>query len=156
MTLVEKLNLLQELLANLKEDTASAFTIQGLYREPEDFTIREIPDLIRLIKTEDFQFRFNFKDMDSVGRIRARKTGEAVGGLFINPRPAEFIVLDTFDFKTGYTISRPQGKSCGWHVGGLVTEGSLADPTIYTFNFKGLESMAQQLDFIPVEIEANE
>ena len=156
MTLIEKLNLLKDLLANLKEDTASALTIQGLYREPEDFIISEIPDLIRLIKTEDFQFRFNFKDMDSVGRIHARRTGEAAGGLFFNPQPVEIIVLDKLDFKAVYTIECPLDKACGWHVGGLVTNGSMTDLTIHMFDFKGLESMSQQLDFIPIEPEVTE
>lgn len=156
MTLVEKINLLKSVIDELKDKTALALTIQGLYREPEDFTVREIPDLIRLIKTEDFQFRFNFKDMDSVGRIRARKTGESVGGLTFNPHPADFIVLDAINLKANYTITVPVGKACGWHVGGMNTYGTMDDISVHLFNFKELESMSQQLDFIPVELEVSE
>ena len=157
MTLVEKINLLEQVLGRLKNETAEALTIQGLYREPEDFMIKDIPQLIRLIKTEDFQFRFNFKDMDSVGRIHARKTGEASGGLFFNPRPPAFIPGYQIDFSTFETpISYPTGKACGCHVGGFQSNSKFDFIQPISFNFKGIKSMEQRLDFIPVESEVTE
>ena len=156
MTLVEKITLLEQVLERLKDETAEALTIQGLYREPEDFIIKDIPQLIRLIKTEDFQFRFNFKDMDSVGRIHARRTGEATGGLFFNPQPPPLVPGYPIDFTTRYTIAYPTGKACGWYIGGLQTNPEFNFVPPITFNFKAMKSMEQHLDFIQTEPEVTE
>ena len=140
MTLSEKMQLLQELLQELHVESAKAFTIQGLYREPEDFIIKDIPDLIRLIKTEDFQFRFDFKSLDSVGKIRARLDGEPAGDSGIEPIPFDY-VFPTLDNKivVGLNVGAQYVTRPNFGAWGMPTVTIATDPHIFEIHIPKME-----------------
>lgn len=100
MTLHEKIQLLESLLVSLKEESALALTLQGLYTEPDKIKVKDIPDRILQIRVYDFNYKFDFKALDSVGTIHSRFEGTATGGMPINPVFPEFKVLDKIDMRT--------------------------------------------------------
>ena len=104
MTLVEKIDLLKSLISDLKEETALALTIQGLYTEPENISLKDIPDRILQIRVYDFNYKFDFKALDSVGTIHSRNEGTATGGMRIHPVPFSLRVAQKLNFKTDTPI----------------------------------------------------
>lgn len=153
MTLSEKMQLLQSFLEDLHVESAKAFTIQGLYREPEDFIIKDIPDLIRLIKTEDFQFRFDFKSLDSVGRIKSASLGRSIGGINIS--------IPAFDIEVCYTdlsvgpqpIFKPESGVWGMPDNNLPTNSQMTNQSFIEIDFSNIGSLPDTL--IPASIEGN-
>lgn len=153
MLLHEKLARIKSLLERVRRDVADALTIQGVYREPEDFVLTEVGELIRLIKVSDFQFIFDFKQLDSVGRIHARYAGERAGGIGIDIRPFDILIAPIPNLQTLIPIVPAIGKPCGMPDQSITTSPGM-DSVIYpTFDFKGIESMEQHLNFIPIEPE---
>ena len=104
MTLVNKINLLKTVLNNLKEDSALALTIQGLYTEAANIKVADIPNLILQIRAHDFNYKFDFKALDSVGSIHVRNEGTTAGGMQIAPVPFDFVVPTRMDLNVDGTI----------------------------------------------------
>src|SRR5574344_1291076 len=154
MTLHEKLALIESTLHDIHIDTASALTIQGVYREPEDFMLQELGTLIRLIKTEDFQFRFDFKSLDSVGKIHARLEGISSGNSGISP-----IKYDHWWFTMDMSIPETKVKYPAHGCYGMPDQdigitSSMEDIELHIFNFKELDSISANL--VPMPEESNE
>lgn len=137
MTLVEKVDLLKSLISDLKEETALALTIQGLYTEPENISLKDIPDRILKIRVYDFNYKFDFKALDSVGTIHSRQEGMASGGMDINPVFPEFKVIDEFDMRTYTPIVKRNAGVWG-------QESSI------TMNCVFPEITTQKLDFVTI------
>lgn len=85
MTLLEKNDLLNEVLADLKYKSALALTVQGLYTEASNIKLKDIPDLIGMIRVYDFNYKFDFKSLDSVGTLKVRNEGTSGGEMNITP-----------------------------------------------------------------------
>lgn len=137
MTLHDKIQLLESLLSSLKEESALALTLQGLYTEPAQIKIKDIPDLILKIRVYDFNYKFDFKALDSVGTIHSRQEGIASGGMDINPVFPEFKVVDEFDMRTYTPIVKR-------NVGVYGQESSI------TMNCVFSEITTQKQDFVTV------
>ena len=155
MTLVEKFDLLQKLLKELHVKSAEAFTIQGLYREPKDFIIKDIPNLIRLIRTEDFQFRFDFKSLDSVGTIRARLEGEPSGYSGIEPSPFAY-VFPTLNNKIilDFNVGAQHVTLPNFGAWGTPTVTFATDPRIFEIHVPKMEFHIESIpdSFIPAAL----
>lgn len=137
MTLHDKVQLLESLLSSLKEDSALALTLQGLYTESDKIKIKDIPDLILKIRVYDFNYKFDFKALDSVGTIHSRQEGMASGGMDINPVFSEFEVMDEFDMRTYTPIVKRNAGVWG-------RESSITTNCVFP------EITTQKLDFVTI------
>ena len=86
MTLVEKIDALKSLIDDLRAESALALSLQGLYTQAEDLHLKDIPDRILQIRVYDFNYKFDFKALESVGTIHSRAEGLPAGGMGIYPQ----------------------------------------------------------------------
>jgi hypothetical protein len=105
MTLSEKMNLLNSLINDLRRDTALALTVQGVYTEFDNLHLKDIPDLIAKIRVYDFNYKFDFKALESVGVIHSRAEGVSTGGMSIDPQPFVLKSIIRFDMNTETPIT---------------------------------------------------
>lgn len=108
MTLIEKIDLLNEVLADLKYKSALALTVQGLYTEASDIKLKDIPDLISKIRVYDFNYKFDFKALNSVGTLKVRNEGTSGGNMGISPLPLDLHVPSRISMKVATEIKYPE------------------------------------------------
>lgn len=143
MTLVEKINLLKSVIADLKDETALALTIQGLYTEAKNISLKDIPDLILQIRVYDFNYKFDFKALDSVGTIHSRNEGIATGGMKISPVPFNFRIADRMDFKTLTTIT-PRLSGVYGQDSSISVNCVFPTITYHKIDFKAVDSVPEK------------
>ncbi len=98
MTLYQKLNAILTSLNAGKEDVRAALSEKGVVIEGE-FTERQIASFIRLIYQGEWEFFFNFKDIDQFGSPRTLQSGQPTGGFnLFHPVLNINTELTTFDF----------------------------------------------------------
>ena len=64
-----------------RNDIVQALATKGV-TAPDGMTVADVADLIRQIAFSDFEFFFNFKNIDQFGNPRKDRTGWATGGNF--------------------------------------------------------------------------
>ena len=152
MTLVEKINLLKSLVDELRDDTALALTMQGLYTLKEDLHLKDIPDRILQIRVYDFNYRFDFKSLESVGKIHSRAEGIAAGGSGIEPQCFNFRYKQKFNMKTLTPITYCYSGVWGQNSS-LATDCVFPNITYHKINFKAIPSAPEQFIAPPEEEE---
>lgn len=80
MTLLQKLNSLISRLEEVKSNVVTSLYGKGVVQE-EDFKVSDIPSLIDKIYQPDFEFFFNFKEIDQFGNPHTLMSGQATGGM---------------------------------------------------------------------------
>lgn len=143
MTLYEKVQLLQSLIEELKTDTALALTIQGLYTEAENIKLKDIPDLILQIRVYDFNYKFDFKALDSVGTIHTRASGISCGGMPIYPIPFELKIIEPVNLKIPTPVVPREAGVFGQNAS-IVTNCVFPNITTVPINFKAIASEPDQ------------
>lgn len=105
MTLLDRLNNIKYKISDSLNSIKIALTIKGV-TTPESFKISDVANYIRLIYQEDFEFVFNFRDIDQFGTPHVPNTGQSIGGMIsINPLMKdvvipEYVFTQTYSFDT--------------------------------------------------------
>lgn len=149
MTLVEKINLLNSLVANLRDETALALSLQGLYTRAEELHLKDIPDRILQIRVYDFNYRFDFKALESVGTIHSRAEGIAVGGMNINPVPVPLKIAEKLNMEKSTPITYCFSGVWGQNAS-IAIDCVFPTITYNKINFKAIDSAPEQF-IAPIE-----
>lgn len=103
MKLSERLNSLKYKISDSLANIKIALAIKGV-KTPEAFKIADVANYIKLVYQEEFEFVFNFRDIDQFGSPHVPNTGQSIGGMIsINPTMEELIIPEyTFNQKTTF------------------------------------------------------
>ena len=139
MNLLEKQTKLIELLRQLQITVPEALREKGvLIPEGKPFKLEDIPALIRTIYQNDFEFFFNFQDVDQFGTPKYPRRGQASGGLVLDlESTAQDIDPVTIDLMIdGHHPELPSTGMFGIWTGGSELESSfhVRDLPSVTFN----------------------
>lgn len=115
MTLVEKIQRLKSMSGGLRVDMKDTYASKGVIIPVGELpTLNEFPTLTQRIPQLDFEFFFNFDDVDQFGTPRFPRRGQATGGNTYAPA-LMLESLKTIDmFIEHYTPSLPEGKANIW------------------------------------------
>lgn len=151
MTLIEKTRKLLSSLQNSLADCMEALLEKGVMLPQGGIRIDEISRYIRLIYQNDFEFFFNFKDVDQFGNPRVPNRGKPAGGL--GPLDLEVPIMDLFVLDRTYPPYVPQMPTAGmwgrW-VGGAGYAPDLFNPIIVQLDFKDVDVILTELHPEPV------
>ena len=136
MTMLDRLNSLKYKISDSLTNIKTALTIKGV-KSPENLKITEVAYYIRQVYQEDFEFIFNFRDIDQFGDPHVPNTGQSIGGMIgISPSMDDIITPNysfstLFDFKDTISYS---GTSSNLTNSFLISNPEFATLTIESFN----------------------
>lgn len=110
MKLTERLSDTKYRLTDILHNIVDALLIKGVVA-PEGFTYTQVPKYIQQIYQSDFEFVFNFRDLDQFGNPHVPNTGQSIGGMIgLTPNMSDLIIpeytFDTpFDFLDTISVS---------------------------------------------------
>ena len=149
-TLSQKLSTIKTMLEELRVDAALALTVQGRRTEPDSYTLNELPELISQIRVYDFNYRFDFKALDSVGTIHSRAEGIAAGNSGITPECFNFKLLEKINMKTPTPITYCFSGVWGQNAS-IAIDCVFPNITYHKLNFKAITSAPEQFIAPPEE-----
>ncbi len=110
MKLTERLSDIKFRLSSTLQNIRDSLLIKGVVT-PEDLTYSLVPKYIRQVYQSDFEFVFNFRDIDQFGSPHVPNTGQSIGGMRgIVPIMNDLIIPEynfttTFDFQDTISVS---------------------------------------------------
>ena len=125
MTLVEKIQRLKSLSGGLRVDMKDTYASKGVIIPVGTLpTLNELPSITSRIPQLDFEFIFNFDDVDQFGIPRYPRRGQATGGNMYTPA-LDVDALKTIDmFIEHYTTAHPTHPSGKGDIWGYKTGSS--------------------------------
>ncbi len=105
--------------------------------------MKDIPDLILQIRVYDFNYKFDFKALDSVGTIHTRATGNSCGGMPIYPIPFELKIAEPVNLKIPTPVVPREAGVFGQNAS-IVTNCVFPNITTAPINFKAITSEPDQ------------
>jgi len=128
MTLVEKTIKILELVEQVQAEAKESLIAKGVViPDGKEIVLLDIPSLIDSVYQNDFEFFFNFQDVDQFGTPRYPRRGQASGGLILDLETAfaEPIVI-SMEFPNHFQPNKPPAGMFGvWCGGNTVFQGSL-------------------------------
>lgn len=130
MTLVEKIQRLKSMSSGLRVDMKDTYASKGVIIPVGTLpTLNELPSITQRIPQLDFEFFFNFDDVDQFGNPRFPRRGQATGGNTYTPA-LSVDALKTIDmFIEHYTSAHPALPSGKGDIWGYKTGSSNIAPT---------------------------
>lgn len=131
MTLVEKIQRLKSMSSGLRVDMKDTYASKGVIIPVGTLpTLNELPSITRRIPQLDFEFFFNFDDVDQFGNPRFPRRGQTTGGNTYTPA----LVVDalkTIDMLIEhYTTAHPTHPSGKGDIWGYKTGSSNIAPAL--------------------------
>lgn len=118
MTLVEKIQRLKSLSGGLRVDMKDTYASKGVIIPVGTLpTLNELPSITQRIPQLDFEFFFNFDDVDQFGNPRFPRRGQATGGNTYTPALTltDLKTIDMFiEHYTSVHPALPSGKGDIW------------------------------------------
>lgn len=118
MTLVEKIQRLKSMSSGLRVDMKDTYASKGVIIPVGTLpTLNELPSITRRIPQLDFEFFFNFDDVDQFGNPRFPRRGQATGGNTYTPALTltDLKTIDMFiEHYTSVHPALPSGKGDIW------------------------------------------
>lgn len=112
MTLRERLSVLKNILTNQMVRIKDALLIKGV-KTPEHMTYSLVADYIRQIYQSEFNFVFNFSNIDQFGNPHVPNTGQSINGMSGILPNMEDLELQKFVFTTQFVFMK-DFSYCGW------------------------------------------
>lgn len=136
-TLVEKIQQLKSMSGGLRVEMRDAFESKGVIIPDGTLpTLNEFPELTQRIPQLDFEFFFNFDDVDQFGIPRYPRRGQSTGGLDYTPALA-VDSLKTIDMNIEhYTQAHPSLPDDAAWIWGCKTGSSNIAPTMELSDLK--------------------
>ena len=130
MTLVEKIQRLKSMSSGLRVDMKDTYASKGVIIPVGTLpTLNELPSITQQIPQLDFEFFFNFDDVNQFGNPRFPRRGQATGGNTYTPA-LSVDALKTIDmFIEHYTTAHPTHPSGKGDIWGQKTGSSNITPT---------------------------
>lgn len=148
MSLMSRLQDLKLKISNSLANIKIALTVKGVV-VGNDLTISNVAKYIRQIHQEEFEFVFNFRDIDQFGSPHVPNTGQSIGGM-INMTPnLNDLIIPEYDFTTSYTfgsITVPSGMETSTNV---TISSNLFNPTIYELEPFNENTIPEVLNYDP-------
>lgn len=137
MNLLEKQTKLIELLRQLQITVPEALREKGvLIPEGKPFKLEDIPALIRTIYQNDFEFFFNFQDVDQFGTPKYPRRGQAAGGVILDLEAEMTLTPPVVDLSIdGHQPNLPLEGMFGVWTGGSDIESMLEVQELPTMTF---------------------
>lgn len=101
MTLRERLAIVKNSLTNHMVRIKEALLIKGV-KTPEHMTYSLVADYIRQIYQEDFEFVFNFLDIDQFGSPHIPNTGQSIGGMIGITPVMDDLIIPQYSFTSAF------------------------------------------------------
>ena len=118
MTLVEKIQRLKSMSGGLRVDMKDTYASKGVIIPVGTLpTLNELPSITSRIPQLDFEFFFNFDDVDQFGNPRYPRRGQVAGGNTYAPvlTVTDLKTIDMFiEYYTAAHPSLPTGKGDIW------------------------------------------
>lgn len=129
MTLVEKIQRLKSMSGGLRVDMKDTYASKGVIIPVGTLpTLNELPSITQRIPQLDFEFFFNFDDVDQFGNPRYPRRGQATGGNTYTPA-LSVDALKTIDMSIEhYTTAHPALPSGKGDIWGYKTGSSNITP----------------------------
>ena len=138
MTLIEKQRKIVELLQTLSQEATEALREKGVLI-PDGTVVSpdQIPAMIRTIWQNDFEFFFNFQDVDQFGTPKYPRRGQASGGLLLDLESEITTTPPVIDLKIdGHHPDKPPIGMFGVWTGGSDFESMLEVADMPTVSFQ--------------------
>ena len=103
MTLLERLNNIKDKMSDSLANIKIALTIKGV-KTPETLKITEVAQYIRQVYQEEFEFVFNFRDIDQFGNPHVPNTGQSIGGMISISPSMEDVIYPEYTFNQEYNF----------------------------------------------------
>lgn len=116
MKLSTRINNIKLKLSSSLEQIKLALVIKGV-TPSEKFSFTDVARHIRLIYQEDFEFVFNFRDIDQFGNPHVPNTGQSIGGMVSITPSMDDIVVPEYAFTTDFVFETITANS-GHNIGG--------------------------------------
>ena len=131
MTLVEKIQRLKSMSGGLRVDMRNTYASKGVIIPVGTLpTLNELPSITQRIPQLDFEFFFNFDDVDQFGNPSFPRRGQATGGNTYTPA-LSVDALRTIDmFIEHYTSAHPALPSGKGDIWGYKTGSSNIAPAL--------------------------
>lgn len=101
MTLHERLTIVKNSLTNYMVSIKEALLIKGV-KTPEHMTYSLVADYIRQIYQEDFEFVFNFLNIDQFGSPHIPNTGQSIGGMIGITPVMDDLIIPQYSFTCAF------------------------------------------------------
>lgn len=134
--LIQNVNDIYRLLLQLRQESTAALKEKSVEIIDPNYTLDELPDLIRMIFQSEFEFFFNFKNIDQFGHPRVPNRGRPASGLGPWNLETDFFNVYILDMSVPkYTPQMPTVGQWGHWVGGCDYNPSLKNISTITFEF---------------------
>lgn len=148
MTMLDRLNSLKYKISDSLASIRTALTIKGV-KSPENLKITEVAYYIRQVYQEDFEFIFNFRDIDQFGHPHVPNTGQSIGGMISISPYMDDLVIPSYNFST--TFDFKDSISCSGTISRLNNNLSTSNPdlSILTIEPFNEQTMPEELNYDP-------